>query len=51
MEMNVNISNKLNFSDVYQNVNYTTPLEFINFARDSSVVYTLINLRKIKLIH
>ena len=39
--MNVNISNELNFSDVYQSVNYIglaqctlTPLEFIHFAGD-----------------
>ena len=42
INMNVNISNELNFSDVYQSVNYTgsvakftrTPLGFIHFAHD-----------------
>ena len=40
--MNVNISNELNFSDVYRSVNYSgtlakftlTPSMFIHFARD-----------------
>ena len=34
--MNVNISNELNFSDVYRSVNYIGSLaKFIYFARDS----------------
>ena len=51
LKMNVNISNELNFSDVYRSVNYNgslakftrNPLGFIHFARDPiyrSVNYT-----------
>ena len=54
IEMKVNISNELNFSDVYRSVNYIGSLAKFKGVHSlcmwPNVVYTSINLRKIKFI-
>ena len=45
--MNVNISNELNFSNVYRSVNYIRSLAKFTRTRPN-VVYTSINTRKMK---
>ena len=52
IEINVNISNELNFSDVYRSVNYIGSLAKITYSLCTRpiVVYTSINLRKMKFI-
>ena len=55
LEKNANISNKLNFSDVYRSVNYTGSLAKFKVGVNSlcmqpNVVYTSINNRKLKFI-
>ena len=49
IEINVNMSNELNFSDVFQSVNYIGLLAKFTLHA-TSVVYTSINIRKMKFI-